>query len=110
MALYEDLTQAEKDTLHTTEKMLRPLTGEAARLLTKIRALCLDYNTNSKAIFDTLTTTEEIANTTGLSGAQPLAVEEIQRLMVGFEYLAAAYGTEEAQSDQVKAAGACNTI
>lgn len=78
---YVDLTQEQKDAVQALSQTLRPLSGELARLLEKCQAVVSYYTGNVETILGELQNSDEIPNTSGLTGAQSLTKEQFVNLV-----------------------------
>lgn len=110
MAQYSALTSDQQSQLDAFLQTLRPLAGEGARYLFGANALLLDYANYASALIGQLDAGALVPNKTGLSGAQPLAKEDIQALVADLETLVTTYATQAKQQLQAKACGAANLI
>ena len=74
MATYASLTQEEKDILSAWERNTRGFFNTIARSLIEARALqaALDASGGPREIITALDPTEEVPNSSGISGAQSL--------------------------------------
>jgi hypothetical protein len=78
---YNDLTTTQKESIQALSNVLRPITGELARLLEHFQALVSYYTGNVETILGELQSTDEIPNASGLAGAQSLTKEQFVNLM-----------------------------
>ena len=86
---YADLTTEQKASVQSLLLLVRPLTGELARLLEKFQAVVAGYTGNVDTILTSLQATDAIPNTTDLAGAESLTKEQFVNL-VGYMIVASA--------------------
>jgi hypothetical protein len=114
---YNDLTAEQKAAVDAMGVLVRPLTGELARLLEKFQAVVAGYTGNVETILGDLQASDAIPNTTGLTGAQSLTKEEFVNL-VGYMIVMCAtpdassgsYNTNYHRALYAKACGPSNLI
>lgn len=114
---YADLTTEQKASVDAMLALVRPLSGELARLLEKFQAVVSYYSGNVETILGTLLDADAIPNQTGLAGAQSMTKAEVVTL-VGYLITACAtpdgssgsYNTNFHRSLYAKAAGPDNLI
>lgn len=85
---YADLTAEQKASVQALSQLVRPLSGELARLLEKFQAVVSYYSGNVETILGELQTSDVIPNESGLAGAQDLTKEQFVNL-VGYMITAA---------------------
>ena len=92
---YEDLTQEQQASIQALSQVVRPLTGEFAKLLAKFQVAVSYYVGNVETILAGLDASDLIPNTSGLAGAQDLTKEQFVNLM---GYLIASSATPDGSS------------
>jgi len=86
---YADLTDEQKEAVQALSQIVRPLSGELARLLEKFQAVVAYYAGNVETTLGELQASDVIPNTSGLAGAQDLTNEQFANL-VGYMITASA--------------------
>jgi len=86
---YADLTTEQKDAVQALCQLVRPLSGEFGRLLEKFQAVVAYYTGNVETVLSELQLSDEIPNTSGLTGAQSLTKEQFVNL-IGYMIVASA--------------------
>ena len=78
---YADLTPEQKESVQALSQLVRPLSGELARLLEKFQAVVSYYVGNVETILGALQSSDEIPNASGLAGEQTLTKEQLVNLI-----------------------------
>lgn len=86
---YADLTTEHQSTLQASLQLVRPLSGELARLLEKFQAVVAGYSGNVETILSQLQADDVIPNLSSLAGAESLTKEQFVNL-VGYMIVASA--------------------
>jgi len=117
MATYASLTQEQKDILQASTNLVRAWSGEQARTNNHADAINNDYNAQTITIGNLLDAGEIIPNTSGLSGAASLTIEEyttlishIQNILLNMSSHTAGFNTAFLRQAWTKAVGAENMI
>ena len=78
---YAELTPEQKEAVDALTTFIRGQSGQFAQLLTAGRAIASAYVGNVETILSQLAPSDEIPNTSGLDGAQPLTKEQLVNLI-----------------------------
>ena len=78
---YAELTSEQKESVQALCQLVRPLSGELARLLEKCQAVVSYYSGNVETILGELQGSDAIPNESGLAGAQALTKEQFVNLI-----------------------------
>jgi hypothetical protein len=107
MALWADLTQADKDIVTAWDRNFRGWINGLARQLVEARALQASKDATGGAadIIATLDAGEDIPNTGGLAGAQDLDKADINALITGLDGFITTYDTAATRQRMAQAAG-----
>jgi hypothetical protein len=107
---YADLTVEQKQQLQAFVQLLRPWSGEQARVNNHGDVVNTAYNAGASAILDLLDAADLVPNESGLAGAISLTKAELVSITSHVQNVLTNYNTSAHRQLWSKAAGAANLI
>lgn len=107
---FDDLTPEQKVMLlYWQDLLLRPLTGQFARLLNSMKQIDLFQDGEISAILDSLSPTAIVPNNSGLAGTKALTAGNLKTFDSAYEQIEELYNTDVLRTVMIAIAGLENT-